>query len=166
MPYIKQDRRKSIDEVLDPLLDSIRHSQSLVEPGDLNYIITRLIQSYLVIKTNYTRINDVIGVLEAAKMELYRRTAAPYEDEKISKNGDVLPVRAHELEVGTRIIYHDEITTVVHREYPDPDHLRPEGCNIIHLRPKFSVDSDTKDDFTSITMECLDSIGFKVVGKE
>jgi len=32
---------------------------------------------------------DAIGALECAKLELYRRVAAPYEDTKIAENGDV-----------------------------------------------------------------------------
>ena len=31
----------------------------------------------------------VIGALECAKLELYRRIAAPYEDTKIQENGEV-----------------------------------------------------------------------------
>jgi hypothetical protein len=31
----------------------------------------------------------MIGVLECAKLELYRRVAAPYEDAKCEDNGDV-----------------------------------------------------------------------------
>jgi len=38
---------------------------------------------------SYTQINAVIGVLECAKMELYRRIAAPYEDKKSRESGDV-----------------------------------------------------------------------------
>jgi hypothetical protein len=30
-----------------------------------------------------------MGVLESAKLELYRRKIAPYEDDKIAENGDV-----------------------------------------------------------------------------
>jgi hypothetical protein len=33
--------------------------------------------------------NDIIGVLEAAKTEFYRRIIAPYEDIKIQDNGDM-----------------------------------------------------------------------------
>jgi hypothetical protein len=39
--------------------------------------------------TNYALLNELIGVLECAKLELYRRVASPYEDEKIQSNGDV-----------------------------------------------------------------------------
>jgi hypothetical protein len=38
-------------------------------------------------------VNEAIGVLECAKLELYRRVAAPYEDEKIAESGDVYTVR-------------------------------------------------------------------------
>ena len=38
---------------------------------------------------SYRNINELIGVLECAKLELYRRVASPYEDEKIQSNGDV-----------------------------------------------------------------------------
>ena len=39
--------------------------------------------------SNYADINSAIGVLECAKLELYRRQAAPYEDKKIEENGEV-----------------------------------------------------------------------------
>ena len=39
----------------------------------------------------YQTFNDVTGALENAKLEIYRRMVAPYEDEKIVENGDVLP---------------------------------------------------------------------------
>jgi hypothetical protein len=49
-----------------------------------------ILNSYLVDNgISYQRINDVMGALEGAKLELYRRTATPYEDEKIKTNGDV-----------------------------------------------------------------------------
>jgi hypothetical protein len=38
---------------------------------------------------SYQSINDVLGALEGAKLEFYRRIAAPYEDTKIQENGDV-----------------------------------------------------------------------------
>ncbi len=34
---------------------------------------------------------EVLGALECAKMEFYRRVAAPYEREAMAKNGDVYP---------------------------------------------------------------------------
>jgi len=40
---------------------------------------------------SYAELNEVIGVLECAKQELYRRVVAPYEDGKAKINGDVYP---------------------------------------------------------------------------
>jgi hypothetical protein len=60
-------------------------------PSDLNYTITRLCDAYICARggASYTLLNEVIGVLECAKLELYRRVAAPYEDKKLQANGDV-----------------------------------------------------------------------------
>jgi hypothetical protein len=66
-----------------------------LDPGELNYLITRVVQKYVWSKAacggkpNYRRFNAAIGALECAKLELYRRAVAPYEDQKIKENGDV-----------------------------------------------------------------------------
>jgi hypothetical protein len=62
--------------------------------GELNYCITLLVDVFLDGAVNYDAINEVIGVLECAKLELYRRIAAPYEDKKIAENGDVYKHRS------------------------------------------------------------------------
>ena len=78
MPYIPQDRRRSAD--IDP------HTV-----GELNFAITSLLDNYILEGGGlcYDSINDCIGVLECAKLELYRRLAAPYETIKMAQNGDV-----------------------------------------------------------------------------
>jgi hypothetical protein len=43
---------------------------------------------------SYKNINQAIGALECAKLELYRRVAAPYEDKKALINGDVYVVNS------------------------------------------------------------------------
>lgn len=60
-------------------------------PGELNYAITKLVDEYLIRKggIKYAHLNEVIGAIECAKIELYRRVAAPYEDQKITEAGDV-----------------------------------------------------------------------------
>lgn len=84
MPYIDRKHRDTLDPHINDLSDDVRNM------GDLNYIITRLCDNYLDEHgTRYLHINDLIGVLECAKLELYRRVAAPYEDTKIVSNGDV-----------------------------------------------------------------------------
>ncbi|MEM2915802.1 MAG: hypothetical protein QXT19_00365 [Candidatus Woesearchaeota archaeon] len=86
MPYVKKEVRKAIDPKLKPALKILKNA----EIGDLNYIITRLLWKYLQEKgINYANLNSAIGVLECAKLELYRRVAAPYEDKKRKLNGDV-----------------------------------------------------------------------------
>lgn len=87
MPYIKQEERERFDFLLDDLSVAIERGCA---PGDLNYVITRIVHAYLDARgMHYTHLNDAIGVLECAKQELYRRIAAPYEDRKIHENGDV-----------------------------------------------------------------------------
>lgn len=79
MPYIKQSDRIDLEEG--------RHPQTA---GELNYIITNLLIDYTYEKgLNYETINSIIGVLESAKLEYYRRLASSYEDTKIQQNGDV-----------------------------------------------------------------------------
>lgn len=84
MPYIKPIRRQRILEAED--IEAAIHNA-----GDLNFVITRLVDSYLNPKHNasYNDYNEVIGVLECVKQELYRRVVAPYEDKKRADNGDV-----------------------------------------------------------------------------
>lgn len=79
MPYIKQEDREALNN----------HDDEPQNAGELNYMITVMIQEYLGSKPNYQRFNETIGVLECAKLELYRRMVAPYEDKKIEENGDV-----------------------------------------------------------------------------
>lgn len=83
MPYILEGDRERLDDF--PV-------ETPVTVGELNYVITNVIQSYILENyTNlcYTAVNDVVGAMECAKLELYRRVAAPYEDNKALLNGDV-----------------------------------------------------------------------------
>jgi hypothetical protein len=82
MPYIHQTDR-----------DQITNGRNIETAGELNFVISTLINEYLINKgKNYNNINEAIGVLECAKLELYRRIASPYEDLKIESNGDVYTV--------------------------------------------------------------------------
>ena len=59
-------------------------------PGDLNYLFTMICIEYINQKgKSYQTLNDISGALTNCNLELYRRLAAPYEDEKIKSNGDV-----------------------------------------------------------------------------
>jgi len=79
MPYIKPDQRAGI-----------ALGEFPANAGELNYAITLLVRDYFNVRGGrYQQINDVLGALEGAKAEFYRRIVAPYEDTKIAKNGDV-----------------------------------------------------------------------------
>ena len=80
MPYIDKTDQAKYD------------ANKLEHCGILNYAINQLVNDY--IEQNgkcYQTFNDVTGALENAKLEIYRRLVAPYEDEKIVENGDVPP---------------------------------------------------------------------------
>ena len=80
MPYVDKDARTRLDKREMPK-----------NAGELNYAITKLVDGYLKSKgtIRYAHLNEVMGAMECAKLELYRRIAVPYEDSKIEQNGDV-----------------------------------------------------------------------------
>lgn len=89
MPYIPKEDRVLIDSgEADP-----------VSYGELNYAITKLCMEFLGDiqgelemdgeTIGYEYYNNVIGVLECVKQELYRRVVAKYESEAMERNGDV-----------------------------------------------------------------------------
>ena len=82
MPYIDQNSRMKYDGRL--------AGTCPLTCGDLNYCISKLIHYYIQDQgVCYATINEVIGVLECVKTEVYRQIAAPYEDDKKSMNGPV-----------------------------------------------------------------------------
>lgn len=79
MPYVPQERRRELN-----------NGGEIETMGDMNYVLTSIVFDWLNRRPeNYDNYNGVIGVLESMKLELYRRTVAPYEDLKVAQNGDV-----------------------------------------------------------------------------
>lgn len=80
MPYIPEESRVRLQQ-----------GGAAQDAGELNFVITQIIDDYIRRKggVRYAHINEVVGALECAKLELYRRIAAPYEDCKLAENGDV-----------------------------------------------------------------------------
>ncbi len=83
MPYLKAEDKKRLNvhgyEPKDPKT-----------PGELNYWLTSVCQMYLQTTDHkYTDYNTVVGALECAKLEFYRRAVSVYENQKIKENGDV-----------------------------------------------------------------------------
>ncbi len=87
MPYILQEDRPKYEDPLTTLINTLKAQPLDHIDGDRNYIITRILKEAYPLR--YFNINRAIGVLEACKLEYYRRVAAPYEDTKITQNGDV-----------------------------------------------------------------------------
>lgn len=58
--------------------------------GELNYELTLVCLEHLHNNgERYETFNQIIGALEACKLEFYRRLVVPYEDKKKEENGDV-----------------------------------------------------------------------------
>ena len=111
MPYLDQHRRDMLDAKLleihklaeDNSIDEFQKYRWSLSAGDINYIISSLLvhccfgdnydsedpdTSFEQI-ANYARFNELIGALESAKLEFYRRIVSSYEDAKIEENGDM-----------------------------------------------------------------------------
>lgn len=107
MPYIVNEKREVLDLVVDTLHQTLVDLQMDDEmnnmEGNINYVITRLLMMVYGDRdtTNYSQINDAMGVLESVKSEYYRKVAAPYEDQKAFENGDVVRFRTPGEIVGT-----------------------------------------------------------------
>jgi len=84
MPYITQIARDEIDPRLFPILN---HIEGLAE-GELNYVITRIIDRWARVD-GYVAFNAVRGVLSEVGDEFRRRRVVPYEERKRLLNGDV-----------------------------------------------------------------------------
>ena len=83
MPYISYVARQTVD------------AHGPTTPGELNYAITRLLVKYAsyahasIEDISYMTLNDMLGALEGAKLEFYRRIVVPFEEQKLKANGDV-----------------------------------------------------------------------------
>jgi hypothetical protein len=87
MPYIKKNQRPAIDSIIQPLIDHLKSLPLEDQDGSLNYAVTKIIKKLYPQK--YFHYNRALGVLTAIIHELYRKVIGPYEDIKISENGDV-----------------------------------------------------------------------------
>ena len=87
MPYITQERRLELEVLLEAFL--VQPEYVKLSAGDLNYLISNIINNELAKDKCYQKANDLVGMLEGVKLEFYRRKVAPYEDEKIKENGDI-----------------------------------------------------------------------------
>ena len=75
MPYIKREDREKFGEIIAlAVLALVRFEKN--EPfktGELNYLISSIAWHLFESNRSYQTANDIIGVLECAKHEFYRR---------------------------------------------------------------------------------------------
>jgi exonuclease I len=104
MPYIKQEDRALYEVEINALVAKLVKVFS-EEPtkivnnraGHLNYIFTKIIKEFYSTLASrlglgvlrYSDYNEIVGFLEACKLEFYRVFIAPYEEEKREENGKV-----------------------------------------------------------------------------
>lgn len=91
MPYIVTEKREVLNPAIDEMLNALRELES-DDPmndmgGNLNYVITVLLKRCYGEK--YSEMAQAVSVLEMAKLEYYRKVAAPYENQKEYDNGEV-----------------------------------------------------------------------------
>ena len=80
MPYIKAEQRHDI----------MIEGRSPCTPGELNFVLTKVVCRYIHERgLSYTTANEIVGTLDACKLEFYRRIVVPYEQCKQEENGDV-----------------------------------------------------------------------------
>lgn len=97
MPYIKKNQREQLAPALEDLMMAIiglkDEEGKHINPGAgvFNYVITTLLNNHyeMTFFPSYDKVNTVIGILESAKQEYYRRVAVTYENQKRLENGDV-----------------------------------------------------------------------------
>ena len=96
MPYI-ENRGEFDSRICDA--DPQTMGRLCRNPGELNFLITSIVHGYIIgMGLNYGNINEAIGALECAKLEVYRQVVAKYEDKKKRENGAISELDARTLE--------------------------------------------------------------------
>ena len=96
MPYIEQEVRddydkKTIKWFREAMVIRCRGGidSNPQFAGDMNWLISSILWAAFDANPSYRRGNEIVGILESAKQEFYRRKLTPYEDGKILENGDL-----------------------------------------------------------------------------
>ena len=86
MPYTEQEARERA-------WNRFHKHHTILNPGDLAYLISQLIDCYLSSgHEGFKALADVDGVLGLSQHEFRRRIVGPYEDRKREENGEVYTV--------------------------------------------------------------------------
>ena len=98
MPYIAQEGRHDLDDLIDPLVNKLveKYTTATKIVGPLNYVLSRIFLGTLTKLTKlhpeekgYGTLAAFGGVLSHMGMEIYRRVTVSYEENKIMDNGDL-----------------------------------------------------------------------------
>lgn len=94
MPYVNHSLRSYVESGLQSAITFFgKHATE----GEFAYFLARVLDLRARDgkgTLSYRAIRECLGDLEAAKLEFYRRVAAPYEDLKLQQNGDVYDIEA------------------------------------------------------------------------
>lgn len=89
MPYIKENQRPKFKAVLEEFNNAIGDKAQHWTAGELNYLISKMLWTIFEKQKSYQTANELVGVLECIKLELYRRKISEYENLKIVENKDI-----------------------------------------------------------------------------
>ncbi|MHC4106659.1 MAG: DUF6899 family protein [Planctomycetota bacterium] len=93
MPYIAKQDRADYDALIGQLAEALAAAAPDRRKGHANYVITQVLRKAWGVDAaageSYANYADVMGTLECAKQELYRRWVAAYEDKAIARHGDL-----------------------------------------------------------------------------
>lgn len=87
MPYIKKKDREKYTGSLDALTDTLETQDW--QAGAVTYVLYVIVARWFQRKPKYDTIAAIRGCLMGTLSEVDRRFFFPYEDKKISLNGDV-----------------------------------------------------------------------------
>ncbi len=87
MPYTKQEDRDKYEAWVSALIEDLKEEG--FPPGDVTYLMYKIVGHWFLHKRSYQTIAEVRGVLAGVLSEFDRKFAFPYEDEKIEENGDI-----------------------------------------------------------------------------
>lgn len=82
MPYIRQEDRERLRPLLMGLPEAIK------TPGEMAYVVTRLMLAYWRRKPSYTTWAEMRGAIGDQVDEFRRRVVVDYEETKRGENGD------------------------------------------------------------------------------
>jgi hypothetical protein len=87
MPYIDQDSRKKYDLHIDQI--NKKFEQLGFNPGDIVYVMFRMVKFWWYKEPKFVTINSIRGVLNSTSVEFDRIVANPYEDQAMDRNGNI-----------------------------------------------------------------------------